>query len=416
MRHLWTGPARTVLTLTLVLAIAIATAVPAGVSGAPAPRARAHFLPLVSVFGFVGANLAAGAVSKAGGDAFGTILSKAGFPDAATQTLDQMRAVSAKLDRVEQSINDLKAQVTTLAQAVAQGFAAQRLNTLRQSASQLVGYLSQATILLRNLAANQYTDPTLRAEKRQELLTLIATKIKDEQSYLNDLILSPRGSDDLMHAAYAAERTGRRFWTDTDGRDAARIVDFYRDETALVLMLRVEYEWSGVKQDSTAAYIDGKRAEVNRTIDAFYAGASRIGAAFPRLVGGDYAVIDTKTRLMWEQPRLGIYRQDWLANITSYHQLPSVSQFRALVGARTNSQTPPVYLRSQGWTLATSCSRDPQDYRQNSFPATETVFWSSDISGGRRVAWAMHDDGTGQLERACVMTVREIPADERYWY
>ncbi|WP_354699132.1 hypothetical protein DSM112329_04839 [Paraconexibacter sp. AEG42_29] len=415
-------PARAARALLPVAALAALAAGPATAVAAkkpvpprqPAQKAQVRLAPLaVSALSFIGSNLASGVISKVGGDAFGAVLSQVGFADPAAQQLAELKAVGVKLDRIEASVDKLHDEVLRTSVSLHNA----RLNAVRHSASELVGRVMHAVDLLQDLANGKYTDPTLRAEKRQELLNLIETKLKDEQNFLNHVIYSPQGNDDIVHMAYRAERVGNRFFTSDDGRAAGRIFDYYQTANSLLLMLRVEYEYSSVKADSTDGYKAEKRAAVKSLIDKQYTARAPGYAKLPFLLGGDYEIVDTKTGIVWEAPRPGIYLSDQIQDFLNVgHHIPSLAETRKLVSGRTTGQTPTAYLRAQGWTLPTHCDRDNQDYRQNSYPATETVYWTTDRSGTRRYAWAMHDDGAGLLARACVMFVRQPRADHRYYY
>jgi succinate dehydrogenase/fumarate reductase flavoprotein subunit len=386
---------------------------PAPARPAPPPPAQLRLAPLaVSALSFIGSNLAAGVISKIGGDSFGAVLAQAGFADTATQTLNALKEVSVKLDRIEASVQQLHNEVIALSASVHNA----RLNAVRHSAAELVGRVDHAVALLRDLASGKYTDPTLRTEKRQELLDLIGTKIKDEQNFLNHVIYSPQGNDDIVRMAYRAERTGNRFFTDADGRAAARIFDYYQTIGQLILMLRVEYEYSTVKADSTETYLTEKRAAVKRLIDNQATARQPAYSALPQLLGSPDEVLDTKTRILWRAPHVGIYAPGQVHGWLPQNRLPTLGELRALVAGRAAGQTPPAFLRSHGWTIPTHCERDSRDYTQRNYPATESVFWTSDHSGSSRWAWAAHDDGQGLLGRACVMFNRHLAASERYYY
>ncbi len=385
------------------------------------PVARTAIGPLaVPVASFILKGLASGVLSKVGGEAFGKVLSEVGFPDQGAQTLEALRAVDVKLDQIKQSLTELNSKVDGLSVSLA--FA--RLSNVRTSVRDLIGRIDDARARLQQLSGGKITDPTLRREKRAELLEIIKTKLLTEQNTLNQAIDSTQGNDDIIHMAFLAERTkGGRFWSQYNWDRAADIVRYYNDEAAQLLLLRVEYEYSSVKQDSTPLYIAERKAIAQDMVDRQVEEFSRFNGAYPSQMGNYSTVVDTKPgpdgkyQVWVNDGRFNDYLFPLGESAPNQYQdnYPSLAEYRHLVSGR-GSQSTTDYLRSQGFILPLSCtkySRQPASAPSG----TQTVFWTRDIGGGgRRWAWGEHDDGQGQLNWACGnIRVRDLYPWERFF-
>ncbi|MFZ0041804.1 MAG: hypothetical protein WAK93_10895 [Solirubrobacteraceae bacterium] len=371
-----------------------------------APVARAAVTPLaVPVAQFIFKELAVGVLNKAGGEAFGRVLSEVGFEDQGAKTQQALKEVNVKLEEIKASMSELNSKVDGLSASLA--FA--RLSGVRTSVRDLVGRIDDAAARLQQLSSGKITDPTLRREKRAELLEIIKTKLLTEQNTLDQAIASSQGNDDISHMAFLAERTKTgRFWSDDNWRRASEIVSYYRDEAAQLLLLRIEYEYSSVKQNSSPLYVTERKAIAQDMVDKQVAQNGRFNDAIPvSLLGNHSTVIDSKPG---PDGKLQVWVNDSRFNQTVLplgesapnefqDKYPSLAEFRHLVSGR-GSQSTTDYLRSQGFILPLSCTRAST---QRSAPAgPQTVFWTRDIAGGgRRWAWGEHDDGQGQLAWAC---------------
>lgn len=330
-----------------------------------------------------------GVLSKAGDTAFGAALAEAGFggdPNTA-----RLKAVDEKLERISASVDGLHTKVDDLTASLA--FA--RLSAVRTSVRPLVGDITDARNRLRQLTNGSITDPTLLAEKRSELLTIIRDRLLTKQHDLEEAIYAARakGNDDILHMSFLAQRSqGRRFWTNADGRKAYSVVGFYQDELAQLLLLRVEYVYSFVKRDSSGTYKAERRAIVQSMVNDLHAANGRVAHAGPQLVGSDNIAIDTKAgadgrHLMWISninTVNTITPAGKVTNPSGGEQLPSPAEFRNLVAAR-NGQAPPAYLHAQGFTLPLVCHRHALDEIPSYERFTqETVFCTRDFQGGSR--------------------------------
>jgi hypothetical protein len=297
------------------------------------------------------------------------------------------------------------------------------LSAVRTSVRDLVGRIDDARARLQQLSSGKITDPTLREEKRAELLDIIKHKLLTEQNTLNEAIDSTQGNDDIIHMAFLAERNkGGRFWSDVNWHRAAEIVTYYRDEATQLLLLRIEYEYSSVKRDSTPLYVAERKAIAQEMVDKQREQFARFNHAFPSLLGNTSEVVDTKPgpdgkHQVWvNDGRFKDYLFPLAESAPNQYQnnYPSLAEFRHLVAGRGSKSTTD-YLRAEGFILPLSCTRHS---RQPSAPAgTQTVFWTRDIAGGgRRWAWGEHDDGQGQLAWACGnIRVRDLLPWEHFW-
>jgi hypothetical protein len=386
-----------------------------------APVARTAVGPLaVPVATFILKGLATGVLSKVGGEAFGKVLSEAGFESQGEKTLNALKVVDAKLEQIKQSLGDLSNKVDGLTASLA--FA--RLSNVRTSLRDLVGRIKDAQARLQQLSSGKITDPTLRKEKRAELLEIIKTKLLTEQNTLNEAIDSAQGNDDIVHTAFQAEHAKGRFWSEHNWDRAAEIVRYYRDEAAELLLLRVEYEYSSVKQDSSPLYVAERQAIAQDMVDKQVAEFSRINSAYPTQMGNYATVVDTKRgpdgkHQVWvNDSRFDDYLFPVAESAPGQYQenYPSLAEFRNLVSGR-GSQSTTDYLRSQGFTLPLSCTRNSRQATASVPAGPQVVFWTRDIGGGgRRWAWGEHDDGQGQLLWACGnIRVRDLYPWEHFW-
>lgn len=384
----------------------------AGASAQPVdPVAHAAVLPLaVPVATFILKELAVGALNKLGAHGMGMALAEAGFsnPDTA-----QLAEIDAKLDRIEVTMKALEDRVIALSSALANA----RLSAVRHSLRDLVGRIQYGRSLLQKLSDGSITDPTLRAEKRSELIALIRDKLASEQNSLFEGIASSHGNDDILRMSFEAERLRHRFFNDTSWHRAASIVTFYRDAATELLLLRVEYEMSFVTESSSSTYIAERQALAQDLVTKYHEQMGRINNAYPTLIGTpDYLMaVDTKPNaaghhLVWiNDSRFGyslVKAGDVAAHLNQYQDpLPTLGDFRFLVSGRPSGQTPPQYLEAQNFRLPLHCGQ------------THTVEWTRDIAGnGARWAWGAHDDGQGQLGFSCMhLRVRQLRPGERYW-
>ena len=294
----------------------------------------------VPVATFILKGLATGVLSKIGGEAFGKVLSEVGFEDQGAKTLSLLKEVDAKLDQIKQSLSELNSKVDGLSTSLA--FA--RLSNVRTSVRDLVGRrYHDARARLQQLSGGKITDPTLRREKRAELLEIIKTKLLTEQNTLNQAIDSTQGNDDIIHMAFLAERTkGGRFWSDENWRRAASIVTYYRDEAAQLLLLRVEYEYSSVKQDSTPLYISERKAIAQDMVDKQNEEFGRFNSAYPTLIGSSTTTVDTKPgpdgkyQVWVNDSRFDNYLFPLAESAPNQYQdkYPSLAEYRHLVSGR----------------------------------------------------------------------------------
>lgn len=420
------SPLRPVLLRTAALAAVVSLLAALPVSGAAArptgPIAHEAVAPLaVPVATFILKELAVGVLNKAGGEAFGAAMAEAGFGD---PNVARLKAVDEKLARIEVSLNELHAKVDSITTSLAYS----RLSAVRHSISSIAGYVGEARTRLQQLTNGSITVASVRQQKRAELLDLIKTKILHEQTRVMTAIYDATGNDDILKSSFRAELTKGRFWSEANWDQAMQVVGYYRDLAAEVLYFRVEYEYSSITSSSTPEEIAQRKALVQQTVDNFNTASGKFNQQTPTRFGAanDAVTVDTRPsadgrHLVWltdSRFRYHIPTNDKVAENQYVDLLPTLGEFRNLVSGR-GSQTPPNYLRAQGFTLPLTCDSYAPWYKPPGAGAltTQGVHWTRDISNGRRWAWGSHDDGQGLLNAACdFIRVRHLFPWERPWW
>jgi hypothetical protein len=414
-----------------ILAAAVLAATPSAASAAPtapAPTARTAQVaasPLSSVASLILTNLAGGAVSKIGGDGFGAALAALGFEDANSA---KFREINAKLDEINTKVDRLQGQVESIANQLAEV----RLNTVRLAASPIVSKIRTAQGRLRELTNGSITTAELRVRKRAELLALIG-ELSNQQDHLNHLIYDAHAHDIIDSAGNAERHSGNRFWDTAASERVQTVIDYYQGVAAELLLLRVELEESHLTATTALDVKWDTMQLVKRMVEAQERAFASQQANRPPLlpaattgVGYQHVLIDTEAdpnghHLVWTYVSGVAIVNSFLdmagRDVPGGFRLPTMSELRRLTSLRPGGKSPSAYLREERWHYPESCTFTGMGTWHN--------FYSTDVAGPymafakrnmyRQSFELQNGNAHTEVQKGCVLGVRQLAADERYW-
>lgn len=224
---------------------------------------------------------------KAAGVALGEVLHSVGYQD---PTQQQLADISAKLDRISAQLASLRASVESAHAAVV------RADCRNQSihAQNIVGEVNSMFDRMVGLAESNETAEQKKATA-DEITKDIGADLLGKQQTLHKLIAGDTSFSAglLGTCARAFEFDTRPFLTHAQQSRIYPLADYYVDQEALLLALRVNY-WRVKKQ--TDAYVNERIAEAKNWITGSDSPLHHLRARPPQ---GTF--IDKRHRRMWEQ-------------------------------------------------------------------------------------------------------------------
>lgn len=235
------GPIRRGSLVGVVVALVL-VAVPLLVVGAASGRAggRAYSSPggrvshvafLAPVAGFIVNELASNLFSTG----FGWVLGQFGEGDGLDSQIGQ---IQEKLQTIENRLSAIEASTDQLRKELVQV----NFNHLAADANTIIGQINYGMDRLNTIADwPAHLDQAEKKKEAESLVSYIGHNLLDKQHVL-DLKIAPTVGEGLIASAYKVEKSHiGLFWTRRNWFQVRDVLDYYQDQEARLLLLRVEY-------------------------------------------------------------------------------------------------------------------------------------------------------------------------------
>ena len=233
--------------------------------------------------------LAAGAANKAGSQGFGWVLGQFGLGDGLENDIagirDQLREIQNRLNEILAATTQIRAD---LAESTYSGLVAQT--------TPITARIDTGLNDLKTVADMAKGDPTKAAFTRATLAYIKQKLMGGEQTELAKRITGEAGADGLIVAASKVAKTASPYWTALTSQRVRQVFDYYQQQEARLLLLRVEYMHANPRTysgDTIAADIKQVENELN----------TQDGLLKPSPPAN--TVADTRDNLLWDYQYIG---------------------------------------------------------------------------------------------------------------